>query len=464
MAQHDDDDDVWADEALDASREDEVEGGRTPKNPEEKPLETLLVEKLDKMGFGLLGIMNSSLAFKANSKWGGRLSLEVHLPKEYCEVLSTQLRGKVESCTSLAGIVIPEQGYIEVLVRPNQASSMPTTFLVRRLSVLSSDSDVDCPNGCSEAGFPSLRLYRIQQGSEEVQIRLHGKDACLQISGPSPACHILSNYGYRESPRHVLSIRAIFGKKMSRTEIEESFEPLLNSLLYELDVRNHVILRPVKWRSRAERRRSSITRDPVKTVRYPEIRVNPETSVLFGFAGSATGNPPLAFLSYYQILESFFPLAGRRSALNLLKVELSDPLFDRRQDRHLMRLLAVGESAAAASESAQLKVLIDEFVRPGKLREFFEDDWEKHFTKVGPIKGISENINLENRQTPLASQVAERVYRIRNRIVHAKDDPKYDSVPALLPQSDEAESLWPDIELVRLLAYEVILSIQTRGG
>jgi hypothetical protein len=129
-----------------------------------------------------------------------------------------------------------------------------------------------------------------------------------------------------------------------------------------------------------------------------------------------------------------------------------------------MRLLDVGENAAAASEAAHLKMLLEEFVRKDVLDSFFsENHWGKHFTKQGPIKGITENINLENKQTPLAHQVAERVYRIRNRIVHAKDDPKYQNTPALLPQSDEAEALWPDIDLVRLLACEVILSAQVRS-
>ncbi|MFJ9980214.1 hypothetical protein [Streptomyces cyaneofuscatus] len=171
----------------------------------------------------------------------------------------------------------------------------------------------------------------------------------------------------------------------------------------------------------------------------------------------------MAFLSYYQVLENFFPVATRRSALRKLELELSDQRFDRHQDKFLMRILAVGENAASSSESTQLRVLLEEFVRGGSLQDFFtERDWGKHFTKNGPIRGITDPINPENRQVSLSQQVADRVYKIRNRIVHAKDDPKFDSVPALLPQSDEAESLWPDIELVRLLAFEVILSTQTR--
>ncbi|WP_431035597.1 hypothetical protein ACQYWQ_16980 [Streptomyces sp. P6-2-1] len=199
-------------------------------------------------------------------------------------------------------------------------------------------------------------------------------------------------------------------------------------------------------------------------MRFPEIKIESEVSVLFRFAGSATGNPPLAFLSYYQVLENFFPVAGRRGALKKIELELADPRFDRRSDKSLMRLLDVGETSATASEAAHLKTLLKDFVRHDVLLEFFSKrQWGKHFTKQGPIRGITDNINPDNQHTILSHQVAERVYRIRNRIVHAKDDPKYLNTPALLPQSDEAEALWPDIDLVRLLACEVILSAQVRS-
>ncbi|WP_159049310.1 hypothetical protein [Streptomyces canus] len=145
-----------------------------------------------------------------------------------------------------------------------------------------------------------------------------------------------------------------------------------------------------------------------------------------------------------------------------LELELSDQRFDASQDKYLMRILSVAENAASSSESTQLRVLLQEFVRGGVLQDFFtEHDWGKYFSKQGPIKGIPDSINPENRNAPLAHQVADRVYRIRNRIVHSKDDPKYQNVPALLPQSDEAEALGPDIDLVRLLAFEVILSTQS---
>ena len=53
-------------------------------------------------------------------------------------------------------------------------------------------------------------------------------------------------------------------------------------------------------------------------------------------------------------------------------------------------------------------------------------------------------------------EVADRVYQIRNRIVHAKGDPRYREARVLLLRTHEAHSLWPDVELMRFLASEAI--------
>lgn len=69
-------------------------------------------------------------------------------------------------------------------------------------------------------------------------------------------------------------------------------------------------------------------------------------------------------------------------------------------------------------------------------------------------------INLNATNETIAVQVAKRVYALRNRIVHAKDDPKYSDTPQLLPRSIEANSLDPDILLARFLALETIIDTQ----
>ncbi|GAA0853102.1 hypothetical protein GCM10009525_81910 [Streptosporangium amethystogenes subsp. fukuiense] len=125
-----------------------------------------------------------------------------------------------------------------------------------------------------------------------------------------------------------------------------------------------------------------------------------------------------------------------------------------------MRLLRVAEGSTGAKESEQFRILIRECVRRERVVEFLETgEWGDYFTKRGPISGV-EPLNVQNSSKDILEQVADRIYKIRNRIVHAKDDPKYVDAPVLLPQSDEADALVPDVRLIRLLAIEIVIDGQ----
>ncbi|NEA79452.1 hypothetical protein G3I30_10135 [Actinospica acidiphila] len=383
---------------------------------------------------------------------------ETLVARQDAHSLLAQMQDRPTHTKKWAGIAICSRGYIEVLVR----RAVPFA-LYRTLQHLRSD-EPSCQHIGNQAFHTSS--FDIEGAQSETPIHLVGRDACIEISSTSPACHTLaSGSRFRARPNFSHSVKVSFGRPMEADELEDEAERLVNSLIYELDVRNNIKIFTAQWPVDNDFRRRRMRTQTLQSVRFPETEIEPAVSVLFGFAGRATENPPLAFLSYYQILESFYPMASRRSGIRELGLALADQRFNRHDKKHLMGILAIGENAANGTESEQLRTVLGEFVRSQSLVEFFSlSIWGKHFTKQGPIKGITDSINLENKQTPLAKQVAERVYRIRNRIVHAKDDPKYADVPALLPQSSEAESLGPDIELVRLLSYEVILAMQTPGN
>ena len=175
---------------------------------------------------------------------------------------------------------------------------------------------------------------------------------------------------------------------------------------------------------------------------------------MFGLASQAVDNPLLAFLWHYQALKYFFPRAIRQSAIKEIRRELRDPVFDMLSDESILRIIKAAETPAGANESYQLRAVINEYVRAGRLEEFFKRDWGAYFTRRGPVKNVP-HINVNSEQS-LPDQVAERVYKIRNRIVHAKGDLRFGQV--LLPRSGESDALTPDVLLVRLLATEAIFA------
>ncbi|WP_280412323.1 hypothetical protein [Nocardia asiatica] len=243
-----------------------------------------------------------------------------------------------------------------------------------------------------------------------------------------------------------------------RDEFVSQAYKIANSFLYELAVRNGVVYTPVN-RVEFEQGKPRRLLTSTDQVRFPRIDIDPEVAQLYSFAETALANLPLAFLSFYQILEYFFPKAIRSMTIRGVRRELADPRFNG-SNGDIIKIIAIAESGARSSEADQISALLEHSVREDRINEFLAGpDKQRHFGKQGPIKGVG-SINPENPKESISSQVASRVYLLRNRIVHAKDDPKYANSKVLLPRSREAALLWPDVELVRLLAQEVITDSQ----
>ncbi|MFI0144721.1 hypothetical protein [Streptomyces globisporus] len=378
----------------------------------------------------------------------------VSLPRKSFPDLRDQLLSGVSPHTTSRGIVAPAAGYVEMVLQSSRIPGAPY-----KLSRATTSPEMTCRHIEDGARIPTLR--RDDHLHTDLHIAGSGT-TCVEISPSSPACYALTTYGtYAPKERDRwgsfgLTVK-VYLESDKPDRLEKTAGQIVSSLLYELDVRNGIRFHTDRWLAERGNRSVLSRRAATSVIRFPEISIKPELATLFGFAASATENPPLAFLTYYQILEHNLASAVKRRALNKMAKELSDPLFNRSSRDDLLRIFMISERSTHMPEATQLRTLIDECVRPEALAEFFATgDQLSHFGNKGPIVGV-ETVNPSNPKVPLASQVADRVYGIRNRIVHAKDDPRYGEAPPLLPEGPEADALWPDILLARLLATEVIL-------
>jgi hypothetical protein len=312
--------------------------------------------------------------------------------------------------------------------------------------------------------MPSLPYHWPDEEGEESVKRVHlsGKDGepCVEISNASPLAMLL--YGHISESSRVrlaypripfLATLKIADNSASDRERLGKSEETARSLIYELNVRNGIIVELVAPPTGPDMALAQRGPEVSDRIRYPRTRMQHEVAILFGFASQAPSDPPQAFLSYYQALEYFIPTAIRQSAIKKIRRELRDPGFDEANDASLLRIVKAAEGPIAAAEPNQLRIVVNEYVRTNRLEEFFDRGWGGYFTHRGPIKGVT-HINVKNTSQSLPDQVADRVYQIRNRIVHAKDDPRFARV--LLPRSSESNALTPDVLLVRLLATEAI--------
>lgn len=387
---------------------------------------------------------------------------EISIPRSSITELGAQLEKEIIEHPTLFSFIQPTIGYAEIELNNGDDRRFSPGALERVLRLL--PNEAACPHTSGEKQELSSLPFipRMERDRRESHKRIHltsPKDGpCIELSNASPLGMLLyGRSGLRDYLPLTLTVKIDYGKPVAKSAMLKAIDDIVRSLSYELNVRNGRRIIAARRRISADYREwIQQIRQVTDKIRYPETRIEHEAADLFEFASQAIGNPPLAFLSYYQALEYFMPSAARQSAIDRVRVELRDPSFDRESNTSLMRLLSTAESLSKLPESDQLRILVRNYVRRDRLEQFFAVGWGEHFTSRGPIKGV-EHINLKNTQKDLHDQVADRIYQIRNRIVHAKDDPRYDDFRVLLPRSQEADSLQPDVELARFLASEAII-------
>lgn len=395
------------------------------------------------------------------------------IPVGQLDTLEAQSAGGVKRIPDYFGFFSPKQGYFEVAI---EHSRRGRSMVAAGLIALKCQDAMECKHTEGNP-IPSLDVPQLKRDGlgkairpDQELIPIHvtdGQGTCIEISPASPMGILFSlpNARSRLSSQTIedvvpnISVKIDFGSEMSEDEILKKGMEKVNSLLYELSVRNDQPYRMIGTALyERELRRQSKRR--FVDVRFPVTSLPHEAAELFSSAEAARDNPVVAFLSFYQVLEYYFPYAIRKDSIRKVRREIVDLQFSVSDDESIMRVISTMENSVNASESAQIAALLTQSVRESVLEEFLSrEDSVLHFSRRGPISGVGW-INTSNGSKALAGQVAERVYKIRNRIVHAKDDPKYSDVRVLLPNSREAYALQPDIDLVRLLAVEVVADSQ----
>ena len=152
-----------------------------------------------------------------------------------------------------------------------------------------------------------------------------------------------------------------------------------------------------------------------------------------------------------------------REAQRVLTTKIKDPTFnfDKTTDvAKLLQALRISYRGGYGSEREQLFSVIESCVEEDELvtfineandrREFYRD--KSKFTHVSQVK-----IPLSGSEGSVIKSVAERLYDVRCRIVHAKAEQDQD-MSVILPFSKAAQSLTHDIALARLVARKTLVA------
>ncbi|WP_413115170.1 hypothetical protein ACK1X7_15095 [Streptomyces sp. CY1] len=353
-----------------------------------------------------------------------------------------------------SGVTTKDGAYVEFLLQAPGSLSRSGRAIERR------EWDYQEPT-CDHVFNPRTIKIRSREYKTGFHLESPRGHACIELSEISAIAKFLILLGGRHSPSDYTeyTFKVMLTSPGTFDANIKTAQQIADGILFELDAKRGITLNliPREYRRTTEKK---VSRRLKQTISFPSTILPREVAALFSFAAEATENPPFAFLSYYQILEYYMPLTSRRDALKRIRREIRDFSFDISDDTSVLRVLNAAERAKGLSEEEALKILVRDCVREDRLIEFLRSETStQHFSRKGPIGGVPA-INLNATNETIAVQVAKRVYALRNRIVHAKDDPKYSDTPQLLPRSIEANSLDPDILLARFLALETIIDTQ----
>ena len=162
---------------------------------------------------------------------------------------------------------------------------------------------------------------------------------------------------------------------------------------------------------------------------------------------------------YYQVIEFYLPTYTRSATIIRLRNMLKDPSFDYNNDLALGRLLdaiaPIGRKIV--SEREQVAATIAYCVDDAAITAFLDDRpaAAKALADKNRIRDVRV-ISTRDRQIPLTSQVAERIYDLRCRIVHSKDSSE--TVSPIRPFERESRLMRHDLSLIRFIAQKILIA------
>jgi hypothetical protein len=385
----------------------------------------------------------------------------------YQDDIDTVAATSFSSCVflgDLAAYLDTEKGVIESLIRPAgrfppRGSSLHD--LINRfgnaalLSETEPVSDMDVAEG-------SGSLFG-EGDSVPTALKLSDGDTAVEFSPCSPILSLTESRLPSEQ-RRLVSMKIRRSEAGTHDEALTFLRTFASALFFELDVNYGVLLTLPESRSAMRRYAQARSRvgdgTATKPPTVPRQAYNEEAVSLYTYGRSAQGMPLLEFLAYYQVIEYFFPTYARAEMVQRFRRELIDPRFDPASDTDVSRLVQIlgGAGRGYMSESDQLKATLWHCVDEHALREFVEHDpaMEHFLTGKQEIKGV-RSLDLKNRNQAITDQAAERVYQLRCRIVHSKEDGGPAKTAMLLPFGPESRKLYHDLALARFLAQKVMV-------
>ena len=259
-------------------------------------------------------------------------------------------------------------------------------------------------------------------------------------------------------------IRMSFPSYLSITIKNLNTDTFIDYLLYAksfifnssmLQGRNYLIVENIQHVSHDSH--PIIRRRPHEKMDIPYREYNNEVVQYYIDANSARV-PKIKFLSFYNVLEYFFEKVYIDDKCLKIQELITSPKFNHNNLKHYKKILEILDIKKAknlervnVTEKEALKLLIKKYIDLDEFKNFLENN--QFYLNNNAHKIENSKFNKEDTNEILISKICNRIYGVRNALVHSKDgeDIRY------IPQKDDIH-INEEIELIRYLAQEIIIS------
>jgi len=299
------------------------------------------------------------------------------------------------------------------------------------------------------------------KAGRDVRLELvKGGDKGVRVLIGDPSKTLLAIINYLEK-RGVLSVRVEGLQISTNIEAAEQLGRVTNSLFFELRKKRRVDLfvnRHYEVKTSARATKSRVGRKQVSKVGFPKFEYDKEPIELYWYAVSAYKMPLLQYLAYYQILEYYFKKYSMLEAKKEIRSCLKDPEFNADDDNDIVKIVTSvsGKFGPHVTEGDLLRDTLRECISKDELvsevsYEPLKDYFKKEYKIVSQYR-VSE----DNKEIDIREQLAERIYDIRCRIVHTKEDDKRGRI---MPFTREEVLLRRfDLPMIENLASKVLIT------
>jgi hypothetical protein len=195
--------------------------------------------------------------------------------------------------------------------------------------------------------------------------------------------------------------------------------------------------------------------------RFPALRFPRDAIALYMHARTINAAPLTEYLTYYQVIEHCMTALSRPHVIRRLRGRLADPAFDLDDDVALSELLIQpGRSGQSnMTEREQIRLAVRACITAESIEELLRSDESLGSFVSDPDTALaSRPIEIRGNTANLPRQLADRIYDLRCRIVHAKGNAFDEAGSPLLPFNADANLLRHDLQLVRFAAQQVLLT------